>query len=145
MSFWNNLFAFNQTTEANILAFNTKVWNEVKILPQEIETVVSWIANTALPDVTAAVEEIMPFASLIGTATGHPELAASMSALDTAMKTVNTLVANAQASKSVTADQAVQAVAAVKAASAAAQQVVAVASSIVATTAPTTVVAVKKS
>jgi len=137
MSFFDNIRSAFGTTEKDVVAFMMKVWNEEKIVAKEIGVAAEWIVKSGLPALTNDVAAITPFVSVIGTAAGHPELAANMAALNVAMAGVQAF-STAVSGGSLTADQVVQGYGSLKAASAAAQKVVSTAATIVAVTPPST-------
>lgn len=137
MSIFTSIKSLFVTTEQDVLNFATKVWNEVPVLESEIVAASNWIVKTGLPALTEEVLEITPFVSVIGTAAGHPELAADMAALNAAMAGVQTFAASASAGN-LTADGVVAGYGSLKQAASAAQQVAATAATIVAVTPPTT-------
>lgn len=125
-----NLFI---TTEKDVLDFVMKVWNEVPVAEKEIQLAASWIVHSGLPAVTADVAAITPFVSVIGTAAGHPELAANMAALNAAMAGVQAF-ASSVGNGNLTADGVVAGYGALKQAGSSAQKVISTAAHIVANT-----------
>jgi hypothetical protein len=135
MSIFSSIKSLFVTTEADVQNFMMKVWNEAPVLEHEIALAAGWIVKTGLPNLTAEVQAITPFVSVIGTAVGHPELTANMAALNIAMAGVQSFAASAAAG-SLTADQVVAGYGSLKQAGAAAQQVVSTAAAIVAVAPP---------
>lgn len=121
------------TTEADVMAMMMKVWQEIPVAEKEVASAANWIATKGLPSLTAEVQAITPFVSVLGTAAGHPELAANMAALNIAMAGVQSFAASASAG-AMTPDQVVAGYGALKQAGSAAQQVVSTAAAIVAIT-----------
>lgn len=133
MNIFGTIRGFFVTTERDVVAFMMKVWDEVPVVEAEISKAANWITNKGLPTLTADVAAITPFVSVIGTAVGHPELAANMLALDTALAGIQAFASSVNAG-SVTPDQVVAGYGSLKQASAAAQKVVSTAAHIVAST-----------
>jgi hypothetical protein len=133
MSIFTNIKGLFVTTEADVQTFMMNVWNELPVVEAEIAKAAGWIVKSGLPSLTAEVQAITPFVSVLGTAAGHPELAANMAALNVAMAGVQSFAATA-ASGSLTADQVVAGYGSLKQAGSAAQQVVSTAAAIVAVT-----------
>lgn len=115
-----NILGWFQTTEADVMKFITKVWNEEKVLAAEIVAVVGWVRKTGLPALNADIAAIMPIVGLLGDVTGHPELGPQVAALNMAVAQIN---AFANSNTKLDADSVVNGVAALNAATAAVKQV----------------------
>ena len=137
MSVFTNIKGWFAHSEQDVVAFAVKVWNEAPVLEAEIQAAAAWIVRNGLPALVDDINKISPFVAVIGTASGHPELAANMAALNAAMVGVQAFAAAAQ-SGSMTADQVVDGYGALKKASAASAAVVSTAATIVAVTPPAT-------
>ena len=96
------------TTEADVEKFIEDVWEEVPIAAGRVAAMAKWIATVGVPGFKADLDAAMPFMVMVGNATGHPELNASLVALQAATTAVNSALGSAQAG-TLTPDQVVAA------------------------------------
>ena len=133
MGVFGSIKGFFVTSEADVLKFIRAVWDEAPVAEKEIVAIAGWIIRVGIPKLTVDVAAITPIVAMLGTSSGHPELAASMVALNASMTIINKFAASADAG-TLTADDVVQGYGALKTAGAAASSVMAKAATIVAIT-----------
>jgi hypothetical protein len=133
MSIFTSIKGLFVTTEQDVVKFVEDVWNEVPVAASRIAAISKWLANVGLPAFQKDLDFALPVMTAVSAATSHPELGASLVALDAATHAVTAAIGSAQ-SGSLSADQVVTAIGALSSAEATFNSAKATTAKIVATT-----------
>ena len=117
MGVFSSVKSWFVTTEADVEKFIEDVWDEIPIAAAKIAAIAKWVVKVGLPGFQQELDAAMPFMMVVGSATGHQELNASLVALQSATHAVNSALGSAQAG-SLTSDQVVAAIGALQGAKA---------------------------